>query len=130
MRRHYQAIPLTKWNSFAYDGAPYTICFFLGKPEENGATCIGSLYNFSSSRRSQEGSCDNFQQQKASGTLARASLPITIPLLDRAQSPHFTDKNSLDPSVVTSQLRDFLVWRVVIGVSRNIEDLFFGGSIR
>ncbi|KAK0515535.1 hypothetical protein JMJ35_001569 [Cladonia borealis] len=34
------------YDPFAYDGAPCTIYFFLGNPEEEGATCIGSVYNF------------------------------------------------------------------------------------
>ena len=38
-------------------------------------------------------------------------------------------KRSLHPDVVSPQLEDLLEWRVVIGVSRDIEDLFFGRSI-
>ena len=133
MTRHSQAILLIKWTSFAYGGASYTIYFFLGNPdnpEEEGATCIGSVSHFGSSVRSQEGSCDNCQQQKASGTLSRALVPITGPVLNRVQSTLNTDTGSPSFIQVKDCLKDLLEWRVVVGVSPDIEDLFLGKSIR
>ena len=52
-------------------------------------------------------------------------MPITIPLLDHAQSTHI---KSLDPEKVKVYLKDLLEWRVIIGVSQDIEDLFLEGQ--
>ena len=88
------------------------------------------MYNFSSSRRLQEGNCANCQQQRANGILAKALVPITDSLLRQAQSPNFTDIGSLERDVVKDYLANHLEWRIVVGVSQDTEVLFFVGSIR
>ena len=88
------------------------------------------MYNFGSSQRSQEGNCGNCQQRRDNGILAKALVPINDSLLYHAQSPNSEDIGSLERGVVKDYLANHLEWRVAVGVSQDLEALFFGGSIR
>jgi hypothetical protein len=108
----------------ALDGQAYTIHFFLGLPPSPSNVAgqasilqfphhVGLVYTFSGGYGRRDGtapSCGNCEKQQVAGALARASVPLTIPLYCAAAAreiPH------LGSSVVQPYLKDNLSWIAV-----------------
>ena len=92
---------------------PYTLCFFLGRPEDGGATCLGSVFNFSSASRVEDGQCANCREQRDHGILSKASIPIIVQLLDQATDTQNHQIFSLLKDPVEDYLEKKLTWRVM-----------------
>jgi len=107
------------------DGEAYTIHFFLGAPPSASDVAagqasliqlprhVGLVYTFSGSYGRRDGAAPsraNCEKQQGAGALARASVPLTIPLYCAAadrEIPH------LGSSAVQPYLKDNLSWIAV-----------------
>jgi tyrosinase len=112
------------FQSYALDGAPYFIHFFLGAPPgevsffAHANSYIGSVYTFSSSleESGRTASCHNCLQQRREGVLSTAQIPITNVILGYAKDPSRPGLHSLKPDEVESYLEKNLTWRAVIAI--------------
>ena len=115
--------------SYALDGEPYTISFFIGEFQKLEISTrstaliqhprfIGSVYNFSSPMISADGHrvCENCDQQAAAGALSTAQIPLTRTLYDHAADTSISELDQMSPGAVEKYLEKHLTW-VVVSVS-------------
>jgi tyrosinase len=128
---------LTERYSFAFDGLPYTIYFFLGEkdtfdtfsgPPHKHPQHVGFVYTFSNPAfgvRAGGGGCKKCLVKSREGTLSRAQIPLTATLVARSRTKTWANTEAgegplegihalanLEKHEVGKYLEKFLHWRV------------------
>jgi tyrosinase len=109
------------YDRYALNGRAYTILFFIGDPPKalsgyrQSDSFVGLVYTFSAPIEITNGStaCGNCAQQQSDKVLSKAQIPITLPLLAKANPPPGLGLGALDPGPVEEILRQKLTWEFV-----------------
>jgi hypothetical protein len=111
--------------SYALNGRPYTIHFFLGSPPADSEvgtqfhkhpSHVGMVYTFSTQIANEDdssGRCANCAKQKTAGILSRAQLHLTSPLVKHALDSERVHIRNLTREQVAGYLKDMLQWKAV-----------------
>jgi hypothetical protein len=107
--------------SYALNGRPYIIHFFIGEAPSGPITdallhssksYLGSVFTFSSTLEPEGNTvaCHNCRKQQQSGLLSTGQVPVSTALLTHAKDENIPGLQSLDPLAVAVYLEQKLTW--------------------
>lgn len=107
------------YDRYALNGRAYSILFYIGEPtksyslSKSDPNFVGAIYTFSAPLVSADGkrTCDNCGKQQAANVLSKAQIPLTLPLIRRAEK--FSWGYSGIPAIDLGQLNPKTVERIL-----------------